>query len=164
VSQAVHRRSHRASSMGYSLIELTIVIVILGILASVAGSRFFSQQPFTERGYADELAAALRSTRKVAVSSGCPARLTLGASTYAVAQQAASGNACNPADSTWSTPVRSLDGALLQGSAPSGLTVSPTGVFQSDGQGKLVASPGTTLTVGARQITIDANTGFVQVQ
>jgi hypothetical protein len=38
------------------------------------------------------------------------------------------------------------------------------GVFQFDTQGRLTSSPGTTVTVGARTITIDAATGFVQVQ
>jgi MSHA pilin protein MshC len=150
--------------MGYTLIELTIVIVILGVLAGVSGTRFFTQQPFNERGYADELASALRATQKTAVSSGCPARLILAASSYSSAQQTASGNACDTASATWTTAVKTPDGSLLQGTAPSGLTVSPTGTFQFDAQGMLVASPGTSLTVGARGITIDASTGFVQVQ
>jgi MSHA pilin protein MshC len=150
-------------SMGYTLIELVIVIMILGVLAGVAGPRFFSQQPFSERGYADELAAALRFAQKAAVITGCPARLTVTAGTYAGAQQAAAGNACNTSDNTWSTVIQGPDGAALQGTAPTGTTASPAGNFQFDAQGRLSASPATTLTVGSRSITIDAATGFVQV-
>lgn len=148
--------------MGYTLIELVIVMVVLGTLASVAGTRFFTQQPFSERGYADELAAALRFTQKAAVITGCPARLTVNAASYAASQQAASGNTCNPSDTTWPTAVLGPDGVTLQGAAPSGLTASPSGIYQFDAQGRLAASPGTTLTIGTRSITIDAATGFIQ--
>jgi MSHA pilin protein MshC len=148
--------------VGYTLIELVVVIAIGGLLASYVGPRFFDQSTFAERGYADELAAALRGTQKAAVITGCAARLVLGASSYAASQQAASGNACNPADASWSSPVLGADGAALAGSAPAGTTAAPTGTFQFDSQGRLSASPATTITIGGRTVTIDATTGFVQ--
>jgi MSHA pilin protein MshC len=150
--------------MGYTLIELVVVIAILSVMASVAGPRFFSQQTFSERGFADELAAALRFSQKVAVATGCPVRLTVAAGSYVAAQQAAAGNRCNPADATWAMPVAGPDGSALQGAAPNGTTANPTGNFQFDPEGKLSASPGTTVTVGTHTITLDAATGFVQVQ
>jgi MSHA pilin protein MshC len=145
------------------LVELIVVISILGILAATMGPRFFDQSAFSQRGYADELASALRSAQKAAVISGCPARITISSSGYAGAQQAASGNACNTSDTTWSTTLLGGDGAAISGSAPSGTSVSPTGVFQFDTQGRLTSSPGTTLTIGSRSISIDAGSGFVQV-
>ena len=149
---------------GFTLVELVIVMTVIGILAVTLGPRFFTQSVFSQRGYADELASALRFTQKAAVSSGCPAQLTLTATTYAAAQQAASGNSCNTSDTSWSTPVMGADGAAIQGSAPANTMVSPAGTFQFDGQGRLTTNPGTTLTIGARTITIVPGTGFVQVQ
>jgi MSHA pilin protein MshC len=151
-----------AGADGFTLIELVTVIVIGGILAAVAGPRFFTQTGYSQRGYTEELAAALRLAQKVAVSSDCPAQLTLTASTYALAQQAVSGNTCNPSDTTWSTAVVGIDGQAVRGTAPTGITVSPTGVFVN-GSGGLTSSPATSLAIGTDTITVDATTGYVQV-
>lgn len=158
------RHARKARAAGYTLIELVVVLSVIGILAVSIGPKFFTQSVFSQRGYADELAAALRYTQKAAVITGCPARLTLAASSYLAAQQAASGNTCNTSDATWSTPVIGPDGTAIQDSAPSGTTASPTGAYVFDDQGRLTSSPGTTITIGARSITIVAGTGFVQVQ
>jgi len=158
------RTSSARRSGGYTLVELTIVITVIGILAASLGPRFFTQSVFSQRGYADELAAALRATQKAAVITGCPAELTLSASAYVANQQAASGNSCNTSDTTWATAVIAPDGTAIADTAPSGTTASPTGTFEFDDQGRLLSSPGTTITVGARTITIVAGTGFVQVQ
>jgi len=157
---------HAASRIpaGYTLLELTVVITILGVLSATIGPRFFTQSTFSERGYADELASALRSTQKAAVITGCRARLTLTATSYGATQQLASGNTCLTSDSTWPTPVLGPAGDAIANAAPSAINASPAGVFEFDSQGRLTASPGTTITIGSRQITIEAATGFVQVQ
>jgi len=153
-----------ARSWGYTLVELVVVMSIAGVLAAYIAPRFWNQQTFSDRGYADELAAALRSTQKAAVITGCPAQLTLSSNSYAATQQAASGNACNPADTTWSTPLLGADGSAIQDSAPANTSASPTGVFQFDTQGRLSGGPASSVTVGTHTITIVAGTGLVQVQ
>lgn len=154
----------RSATRGFTLIELVMVIVIAAILASVAGPRFFTPSVFTQRAYADDVAAALRRAQKAAVASDCPARVNLAAGSYVVQQQAAAGNTCNSADTTWSTPVVGPDGVAAAGTAPSGTSASPTGNYVFSGSGAISSSPGATLTVGVNTITIDAVTGFVQEQ
>ncbi len=156
-------RAHPGDRRGFTLLELVVVITITGILAAYIAPRFWNQQTFSDRGYVDELAAALRSTQKAAVISGCPARLTLAASSYVATQQAASGNACNLSDATWPTPILSADGSAIQNTAPANTTAAPTGVFQFDTQGRLSSGPGATISVGTHTLTIIAGTGLVQV-
>jgi MSHA pilin protein MshC len=162
--RTVPSRAPAASSTGYTLVELVVVIAIAGVLAAFIAPRFWTQQTFSDRGYADELAAALRIAQKVAVLTGCPARVTVTATSYAAAQQAASGNSCNPADSSWATPVLAADGSVVQDNAPNGTVATPTGAFQFDDQGRLASGPATSLVVGSHTITIAPGTGLVQVQ
>jgi len=157
-------RVQGARLKGYTLVELIVVISVASVLAAYLAPRFWNQQTFSDRGYADELAAALRATQKAAVITGCPAQLTLSSNSYVATQQAAAGNACNPSDTTWPVPVLSADGSPIQDTAPASTTASPTGAFQFDTQGRLSSSAATTITVGTHTITIVAGTGLVQVQ
>jgi MSHA pilin protein MshC len=153
-----------AKVSGYTLIELVVVMAVAGVLAAYIAPRFWNQQTFSDRGYVDELAAALRAAQKAAVITGCTAEVSLSPNSYSAAQQAASGNACNPADTTWSTPLLSADGSPIADTAPATTTASPTGSYQFDTQGRLSSGPATTITVGTHTITIVAGTGLVQVQ
>jgi type II secretory pathway pseudopilin PulG len=139
-------------------------MAVAGILAAYIAPRFWNQQSFADRGYVDELASALRATQKAAVITGCPARLTLASNSYVAAQQAASGNTCNLADTTWTTPLVGADGSAVQDTAPANTSAGPTGVFQFDSHGRLSSSPGATIRVGTHSITLIAGTGLVQVQ
>jgi len=160
----VTRTPPAAGSLGYTLIELVLVIVIAGILAAVGAPHFFDQATFAQRGYADELAGAFRMAQKAAVASDCPAEVVVAAGAYAVKQQAASGNTCNPSDATWSTAVIGPDGQTVQNSAPNGVVASPAGTWVYNGAGALSTAPATSITVGTHTLSLDATTGYVQVQ
>lgn len=143
---AIPLRRHR----GFTLVELVTSLVILGLLAAYAAPRLFDNQPFQARGYADELAQALRHARKVAITTECPVRVTITAAGYSLAQQANSD--CSGA---WTSAVRSADGSVISGTAPTGVALAPAAVIAFDGTGSPATA--TDLTIDTFTISIAGN-------
>ena len=150
-----------AVSRGYTMIELVTVIVILGILAAIAVPRFFDAQVFEERGFYEEVAAALRYGQKIAVGSGCPVRVTITAGDYDLKQQTVAGNRCDPADSSWAVSVMLPGGQSATGTAPAGITLGPVTTYQLDGLGQTDLGGDLAVTVGASTMTVQAASGYV---
>jgi MSHA pilin protein MshC len=138
-------------------------IVLIGVLAAVAAPRFFDMQPYNDRGYANEIAAALRAARQVAVASSCEVQVTVDGTGYQAWQRAAAavGNTCNPVGA-WLTPVRLSNGQLLAGTTPEGVAIAPaTTQIVFSATGSPTAAP-PTITVGSTfSITVDAFSGLV---
>ncbi len=160
----LQRATHQGALRGFTLIELVACLLIVGILAALAGPRFFDTQPFDERGYADELAAALRYAQSVAVASQCNVSFTVTLTGYSALQQpVGAGNTCAPAAAYTQNVIRS-DGTALAGTPPSdaNVTSSVTLVFGSSGQ--VISGTPPALAIGSFTLSVDPNSGFVLVQ
>ncbi|SDS96540.1 prepilin-type N-terminal cleavage/methylation domain-containing protein [Pseudomonas oryzae] len=147
-------------SRGFTLVELILVIVIIGILAAVVGPRFFERQVFDDRLYAEGARAALRHAQKLALAGGCRIRFSLDASGYRLLRDAD----CDSSTSDFTAAV--IDPASGQtpyiGSAPAGIGLTPAGgfsvIFDSLGRADTAVSA----SLGGHVLRVEAGTGLVR--
>jgi MSHA pilin protein MshC len=65
-------RSAFRGQSGFTMVELVVVIVLVGILAAVGVARFFDRSAFDTHAYAEQVRAMLRYAQKSAIARNTP--------------------------------------------------------------------------------------------
>ena len=147
-------------ALGFTLVELIMVLVILGAVAVFVMPRFSSKSSFDSLSFQQELKTAIRFAHKLSIASGCEVQVNLTANTYGLFYPDSS---CNPPDAFGTNPVNHpVESGSYSGIAMAGVTIAGFGNFYFNSLGAPNTSGVITINPGGRQISVQALTGYVQ--
>ncbi len=145
---------------GFTMIELVVTIVIIGILAVVAAPRFFDDNVFKSRGFADQVQSVLRFAQKEAIAQHrnvCVA-LTAASISLTIANASGAASACvSPLSVPSAAPA-----TANQIFASAGITMNYTSAsFNFDALGRTPSQQTITVNGTTKNIIVEAETGYV---
>jgi MSHA pilin protein MshC len=159
----IENHEKRSKRNGYTLVELTATLVVIGILAAFVMPRLAGRAGFESRGFYDAAQSVVRYAQKIAIAQRQSAPKT---PVYVIitANQI---RACYDALCTAAVTDPSSGGALSV-TAPTGVTLAPITTFSFNGAG--APSLGAPLTVNvngtqtgdiSRTFLVESGTGYV---
>lgn len=145
---------------GFTLVELILVIVLLGILSFFAGARLSDRDQANARGFADQVAATLRFAQKAAIAQRRNVYVNIDTGTRRV-------RACLDAAVACATPLQSPAGGALDITGATAVTLtSGTTQFSFDALGRPSFASNVTLTTSANGLTfgvvVETESGYVR--
>jgi len=153
-------KGYKRIQTGFTLVELVMAIVLLGILSATALPKFFAVSSYQERAFIDDTLSAVRYAQKLAVATGCKVQVSISANAY-VLNSPAVRSQCTSNSPVFSLAIRNPGtGEASYSHSESGvsLTSNPAS-FYFDALGR--ASADVTLTVAGKNIRVVSDTGFV---
>lgn len=157
------------SVMGFTLVELIMVIVIMGVLAVYAMPRMFNSQDFYAKGFHDETMAYLRYAQKTAIAQRRTVCVTFGTNSLTLAVATAEATAdCTSAATPFAGP-KGESPPTLTAKTPVTYSASPPVALNFNGLGQPTTSAGVVLTDPrsmqvsgvSKTIAVEAATGYV---
>lgn len=137
---------------GFTLVELIVVIVMIGIVALIAAPRFFAQGAFDATRFQESAISAMRYGHKLAQAQRATVYVVSNGSSVALCY-----------DAGCSSPVQNpTEGAAFIVRAPSGFAITSSSFnFNSLGQPSAAQTLAITGDTSARQIVVELETGYV---
>ena len=158
---------------GFTLVELITVLVILGVMAVIGSSKFFSSSSFNASQYHQEILSAARYAQKIAIASQQSVAININSTDFSLCYGTGSSPACSPNNSDVKHPatqgkIGTSNSAFYTKSVPSGVSltnVPKTIYFDSAGEpndssGKITTQQVITI-VGMGNVNIEPVTGYV---
>lgn len=144
----------RRAESGFTLTELVLILVLVGILAAFAAPRL-NIEGFQNRAFGLELLNALRYAQKTAMGSGCHVQASVNAAsdTYSLSYTGAGGSACGSGSTAVPHPTR---GGAFSGSGE----IDAGGSVVFDGMGRTASGLTVTLADGST-VVVEAGSGYV---
>lgn len=150
------------SQRGFTLIELIMVMVVVGILSVFVAPRFFDANVFKSRGFADQVQATLRYAQKEAIAQHRNVCVAITANNIALTiANAIPSLATSPCNTNLAIPGQSSNTISTPSAA---ITLSPATNFNFDALGKPWDVLGTTPSTVRKSITISGVTNPVYVE
>ena len=178
-----HSHVWRRQRRGFTMVELIVVMVLMGLLGAIGIARFFDRSSFDADAFTEQTRAMLRYAQKVAVARNGEVSVRLNGSSVALCLGAAANcgtgsQVVAPAGgNSGSGATRAACGAAAAWyceGVPQGITYQLTGAagyFYFDALGRPhtssgpLASPGLTLTISGdgltRSVRVEPETGYV---
>ncbi len=147
---------------GFTVVELTTIIIVVGILGVMAGPRFFSTSTYQSQYFYNDVLSTLRYAQKLAISTGCRIQANM-TSTSITLTKAAS---CTSGTFTLAIRDPALGSSTYVKTAPGSVTLSPSvNPIYYDSLGKCYnaatnAVSNVSITLGSKVINIVGQTGF----
>ncbi|OGB23052.1 MAG: hypothetical protein A3I66_08520 [Burkholderiales bacterium RIFCSPLOWO2_02_FULL_57_36] len=147
---------------GFTLVELIVVMMIVGILAVAAIPRFFQQQTFEARGYHDQVLAMVRYAQKAAIAQRTSVFVNADGGSDTVCLTYVSDPGCT---NVVNVVINPADQSRFSRPAPDGVTLDGSDAFSFSALGR--PEPNAAVVIGivgdgiTRTITVERETGYV---
>lgn len=142
---------------GFTLVELVVVIIVLGILAITVMPRFADKSIFNQTGFKDQVQAVLQHARKTAIANRRYVCVTTTASTVSLQLDPRLPDGLASPSCTVNVAIPGSNDNSL--SAPTGVTLSPATMLRFDPLGR--ASATVSFSVAGQNVTVEQETGYV---
>jgi MSHA pilin protein MshC len=148
----------------FTILEAVVVIVVIGILFSVAAPRFLAMSSFNASQAHRQALSDLRFAQRRAMSSGCPVQVDFSTTGYTVTQRTSCRTGTFTQPLVDPTTNQAPFAITLAGVTSISSTVDPL-IFDTIGRVTTTAGVTTnaTITVGGRTLQAVGETGLVRV-